>query len=469
MDNDMSAKSKTDAADADDKLKIPQIPGYTIEKRLGSGAMASVYLALQNALERRVALKVMASSLSIDDTFRRRFVKEGRIIGQLNHPHIITVYDIGEYEGHYYMAMEYIGGGTLKERIERGLSVEQTVGIVCQIAKALGYAHGRGFVHRDVKPANILFRDDDTAVLSDFGIARGFDESTRLTMAGWTLGTPNYMSPEQALGKTLDARSDLYALGVVFYEMLTGARPYQATDSISLALKHVSEPIPRLPDNLALYQGVIDRLLAKDPQDRFARAEDMIEAVTHAQTTGGVFPMPAASDRDEGKAGAQPPKTLAPPSLFGGRRRRWLAAAVIMLLLGGTGLYVAQKQTVQPQPPLPDSPPQPNPPPTTEAEIRDRIASHLRIATANLNIGFLISPYNLNATHGYCEVLKLDPGNAEARQGLNDAAQAYAQQPETNRDELNLALGMIQDCLRQAPDHPGLRSLRERVQQQLGQ
>ncbi|MEZ5583630.1 MAG: serine/threonine-protein kinase [Candidatus Competibacteraceae bacterium] len=175
----------------DQKQDIPTIPGFTVEGLLGSGAMASVYLATQDALERRVALKVMTPALLTDDTFRLRFSKEGKIIGQLTHAHITTIYAIGEHEGRYYMAMEYIGAGTLKERIEKGLSVDRCVDILRQIAGALGYAHQRGFVHRDVKPANILFRDNDTAVLSDFGIARGFNEHTRLTMAGWTLGTPN--------------------------------------------------------------------------------------------------------------------------------------------------------------------------------------------------------------------------------------------------------------------------------------
>ncbi|MCP5419154.1 MAG: serine/threonine protein kinase [Gammaproteobacteria bacterium] len=459
----MSAKSNIDAAAADEKQKVPQIPGYTIEKPLGKGAMAAVYLAVQNALERQVALKVMASSLSVDETFRRRFVKEGRIIGQLSHQHIITVYDIGEYEGYYYMAMEYIGHGTLRERIERGMPPERAVSILCQIAKALGYAHGRGFVHRDVKPANILFRDDETAVLSDFGIARGFDESTRLTMAGWTLGTPNYMSPEQALGKTLDARSDLYALGVVFYEMLVGARPYKATDSISLALKHVSEPIPRLPDNLAIYQGIIDNLLAKDPNDRFAHAEELIKAATHVQTTGKAMPPPVVKRTETVTPPPKPPAVSpAPPSKktwIG-----WLVGIVLVLLLGGAGAYLAMNRNVV----TPTPTPQPVQPPKI-ANVSEQIASHLRIAAANLNIGFLISPYNLNATYGYCEVLKLDANNAAALRGLDDVARAYAQQPETNRDELHLALGMVQGCLGSAPNNPSLLSLRERIQQQIGQ
>ncbi len=255
------------------------IPGYTLQKKLGSGAMASVYLAVQDYLDRPVALKVMSAGLTTDATFRERFIKEGKIIAQLNHPHIVTVYDIGIYQDFYYMAMEYIAGGTLKERIRKGLSPQQALTLFIQIASALGYAHQRGFVHRDVKPANILFRRDDEAVLSDFGIAKSTQQdSTQLTAAGWTLGTPNYMSPEQALGQGVDGRSDLYSLGVVLYEMLTKERPYQGTDSFSTALLHISAPIPRLPATLINYQAIIDRLLAKSPEARFAQASEAIAA-----------------------------------------------------------------------------------------------------------------------------------------------------------------------------------------------
>ena len=173
------------------------IPGYKIEKDIGSGAMATVHLAIQTSLERQVALKIMAESLVNDPTFRARFLKEGKIIAQMNHPHIVTIYDIGVFESLYYMAMEYVGGGTLRQRIEVGLSLHRSIEILCEIADALGYAHQRGFVHRDVKPPNILFREDSSTVLSDFGIAKNFSEGTAMTAAGWTVGTPNYMSPEQ--------------------------------------------------------------------------------------------------------------------------------------------------------------------------------------------------------------------------------------------------------------------------------
>ncbi|PWV62401.1 serine/threonine-protein kinase [Plasticicumulans acidivorans] len=254
------------------------IPGYDIEGVLGSGAMASVYLALQRSLERRVALKVMASSLAADPQFCERFLREGKMLAKLAHPHVVQIYDIGNVDTLYYMAMEYISGGTLRDRIGAGMSPGQAITVLRQIAGALGYAHSRGLVHRDVKPANILFRDDDSAVLSDFGIAKNLQsENTQLTATNSAIGTPNYMSPEQAQGLTLDGRTDLYSLGVVLYEMLTGRLPYVNRDSdVAVALMHIRAPIPRLPEELIRYQPLLDRLLAKAPEDRFADAAQLL-------------------------------------------------------------------------------------------------------------------------------------------------------------------------------------------------
>ena len=255
------------------------IPGFDIDRMIGEGAMATVYLALQRSLERKVALKIMAPALAADASFCERFLREGKTLARLAHPHIVTVHDIGNAGQHYYMAMEYLPNGTLSERIAAGLSPEQGLQYIRQIASALGYAHSQGLIHRDVKPANILFRADGTAVLSDFGIAKSLDDSTQFTQVGFAVGTPNYMSPEQARGLDIDGRADLYALGVVLYEILVGELPYMGTDALSTALAHLTQPLPELPLQHSRYQTLLQRLLAKNPDERFNDAGELLAAL----------------------------------------------------------------------------------------------------------------------------------------------------------------------------------------------
>jgi serine/threonine-protein kinase PpkA len=255
------------------------IPGFDIDRMIGEGAMATVYLALQRSLERKVALKIMAPALAADASFCERFLREGKTLARLAHPHIVTVHDIGNAGEHYYMAMEYLPNGTLSERIAAGLSPEQGLQYIRQIASALGYAHSQGLIHRDVKPANILFRADGTAVLSDFGIAKSLDDSTQFTQVGFAVGTPNYMSPEQARGLDIDGRADLYALGVVLYEILVGELPYMGTDALSTALAHLTQPLPELPLQHSRYQTLLQRLLAKNPDERFSNAGELLAAL----------------------------------------------------------------------------------------------------------------------------------------------------------------------------------------------
>lgn len=256
-----------------------KIPGFDIDSVIGEGAMATVYLAVQRSLERKVALKIMAPALAADASFCERFLREGKTLARLSHPHIVTVHDIGNAGEHYYMAMEYLPNGTLRERIAAGLSPEQGLAYVRQIASALGYAHAQGLIHRDVKPANILFRADGTAVLSDFGIAKSLDDRTQFTQAGFAVGTPNYMSPEQARGLDIDGRADLYSLGVVLYEILVGELPYLGTDALSTALAHLTQPLPELPLHHGRYQHLLQRLLAKEPSERFASAGELLAAL----------------------------------------------------------------------------------------------------------------------------------------------------------------------------------------------
>lgn len=256
------------------------IPGYRILRPIGEGGMASVFLAVQESLDREVALKVMSPVLAANAEFASRFVVEGKITAKLQHPNLVTVYDIGSHGGVYYLAAEYIPGGTLKERIaEGGLSVGQILDIATDIAQGLDFAHSKGFVHRDVKPGNVLFRADGRVVLADFGIAKAMDGSNSSTVAGASIGTPDYMSPEQARGEPVDGRSDLYSLGTVLYEMLVGTPPYQAGDPFTVALMHVTHPVPELPEPYAWLQPLVTGLMAKVADQRYNTGAAFVEAL----------------------------------------------------------------------------------------------------------------------------------------------------------------------------------------------
>jgi serine/threonine protein kinase len=255
------------------------IPGYEIIRPIGEGGMASVFLAMQKSLDREVALKVMSPVLAANADFASRFLVEGKITAKLQHPNLVTVYDIGTHNGVYYLAAEYIGGGTLKDKLAKeGLSVAEILDIITDVAHGLDFAHQKGFVHRDVKPANVLFRLDGRVVLADFGIAKAMDGSNSSTVAGASVGTPDYMSPEQARGEPVDGRSDLYSLGTMLFEMLAGHPPYQAGDPFTVALMHVTHPVPELPEHLWL-QPLIAGLMAKQAAERFNTGAAAIETI----------------------------------------------------------------------------------------------------------------------------------------------------------------------------------------------
>jgi len=257
-----------------------EIPGYQILKKINQGGMSTVYLATQRSMGRQVALKVMSPVLNADPIFSERFQREANIVGQLSHPNIVAIHDIGRYRSLNYIAMDYLPGGSVADALTKGaIEPLEALHITRQIAMALDHASNKGYVHRDLKPENILFREDGSAVLTDFGVARAVARTTRMTNTGMVVGTPHYMSPEQARGAAVDGRADLYSLGVVFYEMLTSAVPFQAEEAVAIAIKHLTDPIPRLPARHSLYQGLIDRFLAKDPDQRFQRGLDVVDAI----------------------------------------------------------------------------------------------------------------------------------------------------------------------------------------------
>jgi serine/threonine protein kinase len=255
------------------------VPGYKVLHLVGSGGQAKVYLAERDADGLRVALKVLDRTLRQDAVFLERFVREYKLIASIENDHVARIYDQGFTGEHPFLAMEFLPSGTLASRIREGLDSRGALRIAGQIARALDAIHSRGIVHRDLKPANILFRADGRPVIVDFGLAKDLGAASNLTVAGPLIATPRYMSPEQCLGNAVDARSDLYSLGAIFYEMLTGQKIYDSSNAATVVTMHVNAPIPRLPQRLGGYQPILDRMLAKQPEHRFQSARELFATI----------------------------------------------------------------------------------------------------------------------------------------------------------------------------------------------
>lgn len=278
------------------------IPGYVIKREIGVGGMASVHLAVQTSLEREVALKIMTTALAADPTFSKRFLQEARMLASLAHPNIVAVYDVGVTPAQqHYFSMQYLPSGDFAARVQRGLDERELTLTLAGVANALGYAHQRGYVHRDVAPGNILYDANNNPVLTDFGIALAASGGPRITSSGFSVGTSHYMSPEQARGGDVDARSDIYSLGVLCYFGLTGKPPFDGADGFAVAYAHVFEPVPRLPAEREHWQPLIDCAMAKDPKDRYPDIDAFLNALA------GVVPQYAALFREESAAAAAAP------------------------------------------------------------------------------------------------------------------------------------------------------------------
>jgi eukaryotic-like serine/threonine-protein kinase len=254
---------------------------YRLDARIGHGGMSTVYRAFDTVLERQVAVKVMHRDIAQSPDQLERFRREARAVAQLNHPHIVQVIDAGEDDAMPFIVFEYVEGETLKERIRRtgGLAIPEALAYAIEVARALGAAHARGIVHRDVKPQNVLVDEEGSAKVTDFGIARTLDQDG-LTADGRVLGTTDYVSPEQALGHAVTGQSDLYSLGVVLYEMLTGDVPFKGDSQVAVAMKHVREELPdilyRRPEVSSALAALLDRATAKDLAVRYQDAQELI-------------------------------------------------------------------------------------------------------------------------------------------------------------------------------------------------
>ena len=307
---------------------------YEVEDLVGTGGMSSVYRARDTVLERRVALKILHQHFTDDPEYVERFRREARAIAGLNHPNIVTVIDRGELDNHQFIVFEHVPGENLKDFVRRRgpLPVDEALALTGQIARGLAFAHEHGVVHRDVKPQNVLLDESGNAKVTDFGIARSLDPGDGLTETGTLLGTSEYISPEQAGGQRLDARSDQYSLGVVLYELLTGEPPYSGDNFMAVAMKHVREPVPRLrdrrPDVPASVEAVVSRAMAKRPEERFPSTEDMLAAL---EAAAGADP-----GLSEGATGVIPRRERPRPP----RRRRRLSPLWAALIVAAAGALV---------------------------------------------------------------------------------------------------------------------------------
>ncbi len=326
---------------------------YTLIERIGSGGMADVWSADDAMLGRQVALKFLHERFAQDEQFVERFRREAQAAAGLQHPNVVGVYDRGEFEGRHWIAMEYVQGASLKDLIGRGLSVGEATEIVRQILAGARFAHERGIVHRDLKPHNVLVDADGRARVADFGIARA--GASEITQTGSVLGTAQYLSPEQAQGFEVTATSDLYSIGVILYEALTGRVPFEAETAVAIALKQVSEQ-PRRPRELnpeisPALEAVVLKALAKDPENRFQTANEFLRALDEAENdpAGGAIGDTAAYAAAAGAgalagaaaagAGAAPPPPEASEDEASSRRKKLIALGVVAALIAAVVLF----------------------------------------------------------------------------------------------------------------------------------
>lgn len=457
------------------------IPGYLVHGRLGKGGMAEVYLATQESLNRKVAVKVL--DRLDDEALIDRFVREARMLASLRHPSIVTIHDIDRLpDGRPYLAMEFLSGGDLGRYKGQALEPLEALRIVRQIAGALAVVHDKGLVHRDIKPANILFRDDGTAVLTDFGIAKDLELDTELTQFNVAVGSPAYSSPEQAQCQPLDARSDIYSLGVILLELLAGENPYRGASYAETVLNHVQMDPPLLRRGLSDYQHLIDRMLAKEPDERFADCRVLVDSLTELCDLNLDFTRIAPAvqlDRSSQKPTAR-------------RRYRgllWgLAGLMLLAVSSGGGYYVvlrmkiadllelgeqrlAEGKLVEPTADNADfyfhevlrlDNDNAQAGEGLQRVLAARIASILALAEQRLADDNLVQPEQDNAVFYYQQVLSLAPGNEQALAGLEKVAQRFVEHSEEayRQREFALALEYIDVGLQVAPTNPTLLELR---------
>jgi len=399
------------------------IPGYRIIKKIGRGGSATVYLAEHQLLKRLVAVKVLHSQYTDDKDYLARFLREGQSIARLNHDSILKVFDMNCHEETYYIAMEYMPSGTLRHWIQQTKpSREQLWSVFLMLLDVIAFIHKNGFVHRDIKPSNILFRQDGTPVLADFGLTRIIDCDKGLTNTRMVLGTPGYMSPEQLEGKLVDHRSDLYSVGVLMYELLTGTMPYCADSAYEVISNQLRLPTPKLPRPHRRYQPVLNRLLAKSPGDRF-------ETISALQTALPTMIVETA-----------PPVNVTPKKTKKSWRKIALASTLVASLC--LPLYGLTKSET---------------PKVSEAQIQQL----LTLASEQIKSLRLTTPPGDNALTTLNQVLKAQPYNPRARIGLNQIVSRYASlaRKTLSKGQYQQARLFVKKGLKVVPEHEILQQL----------
>ena len=498
-----------------------EIPGFKIEKLIAEGGMSSVYLALQESLGRRVACKVLKK---FDNPSQAdRFLHEGKIIASLNHRNIITIHDIGAIGERHYIAMEYLGGGSLADRIKAGVTPGTAIALLTDMALCLDFVHQHDIVHRDIKPSNILFHADGTPKLTDFGIAKQLRIDQELTMEGHALGSPYYLSPEQAEGQSPDGRSDIYSLGIIFYEMLTGSKPYAAQSYIETIVAHLGDPIPQLPEYLTIYQSLFERMVAKKADDRMASTQELLETIRALPRPAHAERRRTSSDRKPSTSNSTEPDNTA--------RYGLVLAGVLLVAVTGFLLWpnaeppddfkpsLQQSTTALPSTAkdLPaieraaaalEPPPQIQPsslieptdtlldletaaggylesvpiiedPETSDTTNSDngdaisitpakRIATLMQSAEDAFERLHLTTPVGDNALGYYRQVIAIEPNHTGAEAGIDAIADRYAVLAQNARADRNdrLASVYLQRGFEVRPNHVGLASLRDEMARQ---
>ena len=406
------------------------IPGYKIEHLIAEGGTSSVYLAIQESLRRHVAIKLLRKFDNPEQL--TRFLNEGQIIASLNHRNVINIHDIGVTDnGRPYISMEYLEGGDLDARIPKKVDPEDALQWLEALGNCLDFVHRKGIIHRDIKPGNILFHKDGTPILTDFGTAKQQESDAELTMDGRAVGSPYYISPEQAASKKLDRRTDIYSLGIVLYEMLTGNKPYKGDSHIETIVAHMSDPVPVLPPELHRYQTLIKKMIAKSRDDRFTSAAEMVRFVQQLRK-----PVKKAQRMTWAPTGA-----LATILGIGG------TLLIGLLIIPERNEHRAAPGMTTSEAAIPESAPDivetPSPEPSGSAKEtpvqtsnnEQHIEELLSQAAAALKEFRLTTPTNNNAYTYYQQILELHPQHEKAIKGISRIADVYADLAESKLDQ----------------------------------